>query len=494
MLLSGAHLEDRGHRAGIRQSQSRAGWPEVYTLDQKCSGIKVRLVREIVRLLSPGRFTKNMQSSALTRPQHSSLSLGAIAVRWRALVIRLVTLLLVVLLCGTAASAYSVLTHEEIIDLVWTDEIRPLLLNWFPGLTEEQVTQAHAYAYGGAVIQDLGYYPFGNAEFSNLVHYVRSGDFVRELLLESQDANEYAFALGALSHYASDIAGHPAVNQSVAIAYPKLRAKFGQSVRYAQDKTAHLKTEFGFDTLQVAKNRYASQQYHDFIGFQVSKPLLERAFPVVYGVELKDVLTHEDLAVGSYRFAVNELIPQMTRVALQTHKKELMRETPDFAKRKFLYRLSRSDYEKQWGKDYKKPGVGTRILSTLLRYMPRVGPFKGLAFNNPTPQTEDLYFKSINTTVDQYRAFLQEVRNDKLVLPNCDLDSGHATKPAEYSLSDGTYAKLLAQLSERRFALTSPELRANILEFYSDLSAPIETKKDHVLWQSVLTDLIQLKS
>ena len=296
------------------------------------------------------------------------------------------------------------------------------------GLTEEQITEAHAYAYGGAVIQDLGYYPFGSTEFSDLVHYVRSGDFVRELLLESQDVNEYAFALGALSHYASDIAGHPAVNQAVAIEYPKLRAKYGKSVRYAQDKTAHLKTEFGFDTVQVAKNRYASQQYHDFIGFQVSKSLLERVFPVVYGMPLKDVLTHEDMAVGSYRFAVSRMIPRMTQVALQTHKKDLMHETPDFAKRKFLYRLSRSDYEKQWGKDYKKPGVGTRILSTiLLRYMPKVGPFKGMAFNNPTPQTEDLYFKSINTTVDHYRVFLEELRNDKLVLPNCDLDTGQAT-------------------------------------------------------------------
>jgi hypothetical protein len=380
------------------------------------------------------------------------------------------------------------------VDLLWTDQIRPLLLKRFPGLTEDQITEAHAYAYGGAVIQDLGYYPYGSREFSDLVHYVRSGDFVRELLLESQDVNEYAFALGALSHYASDIAGHPAVNRAVSIQYPKLRAKYGKSVRYAQDKTAHLKTEFGFDTVQVAKNRYASQQYHDFIGFQVSKSLLERAFPVVYGVELKDVLTHEDMAVGSYRFAVSRLIPQMTKVALQTHKKDLMRETPNFAKRKFLYRLSRSNYEKEWGKDYVKPGVGTRILSTLLRYMPKVGPFKGLAFNNPTPQTEDLYIKSINTTVDQYRAFLEEVRTDKLVLTNCDFDSGQPTKAAEYSLTDVTYAKLLARLSERKFDQTSPELRDNILQFYSDLSVPFETKKDGVRWQAVLTELDQLKA
>jgi hypothetical protein len=428
--------------------------------------------------------------SFLTRTKRISPSPGVRhSLRSRAL-----TLLLILLMSSSSSFGYSVLTHEQIVDLLWGDEIQPLLLKRYPLLSDDELREAHAYAYGGAVIQDLGYYPFGSREFSSLVHYVRSGDFVRELLLQSRDANEYAFALGALSHYASDIAGHPAVNQAVAIEYPKLRARFGKSVRYAQDKTAHLKTEFGFDTVQVAKNRYASEQYHDFIGFKVSKSLLERAFPVVYGVELKDVLTHEDLAVGSYRFAVSRLIPRMTQVALQTHKKELMRETPNFAKRKFLYRLSRSDYEKQWGKDYVKPGLGTRILSTLLRYMPKIGPFKGLGFNNPTPQTEDLYIKSINTTVDQYRAFLEQVRSDTLVLPNCDFDTGKPTKAAEYSLTDETYAKLLARLSDHKFSLTSPELRANILDFYSDLSAPIATKKDQGRWQSVLTALDQLKS
>jgi hypothetical protein len=424
---------------------------------------------------------------------HLSVSSGAVVAEWRPLFVRVVASLLIVLMCSGGSSAYSVLTHEEIVDLLWADEIRPLLLKRYPGLSEDQITQAHAYAYGGAVIQDLGYYPFGSKEFSNLVHYVRSGDFVRELVIESQDVNEYAFALGALAHYASDISGHPAVNQSVAIEYPKLRAKFGKSVKYAQNKTAHLKTEFGFDMIQVAKNRYASQQYHDFIGFQVSKPLLERVFPVVYGVGLKDVLAHEDLAVGSYRYSISRLIPEMTQVALQTHKKDMMREQPDFAKRKFLYRLSRSEYERNWGKDYVKPGFGTRVLSTLLRYVPKIGPFKAMAFNNPTPQTEDLYFKSINTSVDQYRAFLEAVRTNSLLLPNSDLDSGNLTKPAEYSLTDETYAKLLSQLSERKFESTPADLRANILDFYSDLSAPIETKKDPAQWQSVLTSLNQLR-
>jgi len=400
----------------------------------------------------------------------------------------------VVLMCSVGSFAYSVLTHEEIVDLLWKDEIRPLLLKRFPALTEDQITAAHAYAYGGAVIQDLGYYPFGSEQLSDLAHYVRSGDFVRELLRESQDANEYAFAMGALAHYASDIAGHPAVNQAVAIEYPKLRAKFGNSVNYAENKTAHIRTEFGFDMVQVAKSRYAPQQYHDFIGFQVSLPLLERVFPVVYGVELKDVLPHESLTIGSYRYSVSRVIPEMTQVALRTHKKDMMREEPSFSKRKFLYRLSRADYEKNWGKEYTKPGLGTRVLAVLFHYMPKIGPFKALAFKNPTPKTEEMYFKSINTSVDQYRAFLEELRTDSLQLSNMDLDTGKKTKAGEYPLTDESYAKLLAKLSERKFDRTSPELRENILEFYSDLSVSIETKKDTVRWQSVLTSLDQLKA
>ena len=414
--------------------------------------------------------------------------------RWRLLTARAAALFLMVLMAGGSIFAYSVLTHEEIVDLLWLSEIRPLLLHRFPGLTEDQIKEAHAYAYGGSVIQDLGYYPFGSKDFSNLTHYLRSGDFVRELLLESQDADEYAFALGALSHYTADIDGHPAINQAVAIDYPKLRAKYGSSVRYAQDRTAHLKTEFGFDTLQVAKNRYSPEQYHDFIGFKVSNSLLERAFPVVYGVELNDVLAHEDLAVGSYRFAISRLIPEMTQVALQTHKKELIRETPNYAKRKFIYRLSRSDYERECGKTYAKPGLGTRFLSTLLRFMPKIGPLKGLGFNNPTPQTEDMYIKSINTAVDHYRILLEQSRSSAPALPNCDLDTGNKTRAAEYSLTDETYASLLARLAERKFDLTSAQLRDNILEFYSDPSLPIETRKAPARWQSVLENLSQLKS
>ena len=416
------------------------------------------------------------------------------SVKSRSILARAVAIILAALLTSGSLFAYSVLTHEEIIDLAWISEIRPLLLQRFPDLTEDQLKDAHAYAYGGSVIQDLGYYPFGSKDFSDLVHYVRTGDFVLELLHQSRDANEYAFALGALSHYTADIDGHPAVNEAVSLRYPKLRAKYGPSVRYAQDTKAHLKIEFGFDTLQVAKNRYASEQYHDFIGFKVAQSLLERVFPIVYGLQLKDVLAREDLAIGSYRFSVSRLIPQMTKVALQAHKKDLIRETPDFAKRKFLYRLTRSDYEREWGKTYTKSGFGTRVLSMLLRYIPKIGPLKGMGFDNPTPKTEDLYIKSINATSDQYRVYLEEARAGTLSLPNRNLDDGRLTKAAEYTLADVTYANLLAKLAARNFDGVSPQLRNNILAFYSDLALPIETKTSPVRWEGVLTDLGGLKA
>jgi hypothetical protein len=189
-------------------------------------------------------------------------------------------LVILMLVCSLSrvSAAYSVLTHEQIVDLLWDQQIKALLLQKFPGTSSGGLRLAHAYAYGGCLMQDMGYYPFGNKTFSDLVHYVRSGDFVEAMLSDATNVNEYAFALGALAHYAADITGHPVVNAAVAQEFPKLRAKYGPRVTYAQDKKAHIQTEFGFDVVQVAKHRYTSDAYHNFIGFEVAKPVLERAF------------------------------------------------------------------------------------------------------------------------------------------------------------------------------------------------------------------------
>ena len=162
------------------------------------------------------------------------------------------------------AAAYSVLTHEAIIDSAWKTDIRPLLLKRFPNATREQLKEAHGYAYGGAIIQDLGYYPHGNHFFSELTHYVRSGDFILALLRDSKDLNDYAFALGALAHYPSDNDGHRiATNRAVPILYAKLQRRYGDRVTYEENPLAHIKTEFGFDVLEVARrNRSFSSIFH----------------------------------------------------------------------------------------------------------------------------------------------------------------------------------------------------------------------------------------
>src|SRR6202163_4615937 len=229
--------------------------------------------------------------------------------------------------------AYAVLSHEAIIDSVWDTNIRPLLLKRFPGATGGEIKEAHGYAYGGAIIQDMGYYPHGSHFFSDLTHYVRSGDFILALLRDAKDLDGYAFALGALSHYAADNDGHLiGVNQAVPILYPKLKKKFGDNVTYEKDPLAHVKTEFGFDVLEIAQQRYASDSYHDFIGFEVAVPLLERAFLETYGLPLKAVLSNQEMVLNSYRHAVSNQIPKATRIAWTLKKDEIEKGVPGITK------------------------------------------------------------------------------------------------------------------------------------------------------------------
>ncbi len=333
---------------------------------------------------------------------------------------RVVIVLALAIVLPQICTAYSVLTHEEVVDLLWKDDIQRLLLKRFPGSTPDDLRKAHAFAYGGSLVQDMGYYPFGNKQFSDLTHYVRSGDFIVNLIHESTDLDEYAFALGALAHYSSDNIGHPVVNRAVAIEFPKLRKKYGDVVTYEDNPKGHIRTEFGFDVTQVAKNHYTSDRYHDFIGFEVSKPVLERAFLDTYGIPLTDVISKEDLAIGTFRRAISSIIPEMTRVALVARKQEIVKDTPNFNARKFRYNLSRTSYQHEWGKGYRRPGFGTRVLAFFLRFVPKVGPFKALDFKIPTQQTEDLYIASVNHTLDNYKGLLSEVEAKKLSLRNTD--------------------------------------------------------------------------
>lgn len=404
------------------------------------------------------------------------------------------SLLVFLIVAVSGCYSYSVLSHEEVVDLVWKDNLQPLLLRRFPGSTDDDLKRAHAFAYGGSLLQDMGYYPFGNKYFSDLTHYVRSGDFVVNLINESSNLEEYAFALGALAHYSADNIGHPTVNRAVAIEFPNLRKKYGNEVTYEENPKAHIRTEFGFDVTQVAKNRYTSDRYHDLVGFEVAKPVLERAFQDTYGIPLSRVISNEDLAIGTFRRAISRVLPEMTRVALLARKKEIVSETPNFNARKFRFYLSRANYERQWGKGYRKPGTGTKILAFFLRFVPKVGPFRALDFKIPTRTTEDLYIASMNQTVDDYKKHLGETEKKELHLANTDFDTGRMRHAGEYGLTDNAYAHLLDQLAQDNFVQISPELREDILDFYQDPNAPVSTKRNPSAWAKTQQEVERLKA
>lgn len=388
--------------------------------------------------------------------------------------------LLAIVLLTPFCTAYSVLSHEAIIDSTWEQGIKPILLKYFPDANEEALRKAHAYAYGGAIIQDLGYYPFGSHFFTDLAHYVRSGDFIRNLLLEAHDLNEYAFALGSLAHYAADNNGHPiGVNPSVPLMYPDLKRTLGSVATYEDNKSDHLRVEFSFDVQQVANGHYAPQSYHDFIGFEVAKPVLERAFRKTYGLELKDMFLSEDLALGTYRHSISTVIPEMTKVAWDQKKDELIKTTPGLTRRRFVYNLSRSSYHREWGNSYERPGPGARFLAFLLRLIPRFGPFKALSFKPPTPEADRLFMKSFNATVAQYRELLAELRDGhQLQLTNTNFDTGKPTHIGDYRMADESYAKLLEKLKEKKFETVDEPLKANVLAFYDHANVDPKTAAD----------------
>jgi len=395
----------------------------------------------------------------------------------------------------TSGDAYSVLSHEAIIDAVWATHIRPLLQKRFPNAAEDELRQAHAYAYAGAIIQDMGYYPYGNKFFSDLTHYVRCGDFIEALLRDSQDINEYAFAIGSMSHYAADNEGHRlAVNRAVPLLYPELKKKYGDVLTFEDNPLAHVKTEFGFDVLEVAKERYAPDAYHDFIGFEVAQPLLDRAFEESYGLELSTVLKHETKAIGSYRHNISKVIPKATKVAWKVKQNDIQKDLPGITRKQFLYNLSRASYEKHWGKDYRKPTFGETFLAFLFRLIPKIGPLKILTFRTPTPETEKMFEASFNATLDRYRSLLTELGAGKVALPNDNLDIGAKTAPGEYRLNDDTYAELLHRLAERNFSGVPPPLRTEIERFYADPASPNATKRNSGRWSRLQRELARLKS
>ncbi|MHB1936450.1 MAG: zinc dependent phospholipase C family protein [Acidobacteriaceae bacterium] len=378
-----------------------------------------------------------------------------------------------VLFTATASrvDAYSVLSHEETVDMAWSGHIVPLLLKRYPNATPDELGIAHSYAYGGCIIQDLGYYPFGSKEFSDMLHYVRTGDFVNYLLKDADNLNEYAFALGALAHYRGDTIGHPSIGLATAREYPKLGSRFGPFVSYYDSPKAHIRTEYGFDVVQVAQGHYVKDNYTSFIGFNVATPVLERAFKDTYGVDVKTVLKHEGLAIDTYRYSVSTAIPEMTRAAVLHYGKQIQAQVPNLDRSHFVYRVNRVDYEHEWGKQYHKPGFGAHVIAFIIRILPKKGPFAVLKLQLPNAADQKLYLDSMQSTVNSYEKDLdglrgQGVAGGTLPLKDLDYDTGKLARQGEYPLADKSYAKLLDTVTHDKNAQVSSDLRASLLAYY----------------------------
>ncbi len=388
----------------------------------------------------------------------------------------------------------SVLAHEALVDALWDVTLRPLLKARYANASEQDLNTAHAYAYGGAIIQDLGYYPHGSEQFSDMAHYVRTGSFVLSLITESQDLNELAFALGALSHYPSDTQVHRyATNPGEAALYPKLERRFGPLITYEEDPAAHLKTEFGFDVLEVAKGNFAPEAYHNFIGFAVAEGLLERAFRDTYGLELTEMFSDFDRTVSSYRWAVCNMVPKATRIAWAERARDIEHAQPGITHNKFIYIMSRSSYERDWGKQYDSPKAGDRVWAEVLRLLPPIGPLRTLRFKMPTPHVEQLFMRSFDNAAKEYAGELEAEQAKKLQLEDVNYDLGEKAAPGVYTLQDRSYAYWLNELARRRFQTVTPQIRNELLTYYRDPDARLATRKNAKEWNRLLLQLQNLR-
>lgn len=416
--------------------------------------------------------------------------------------IRAALVLLIAAALGVrAASAYSVLTHEQIIDLAWKDGIRPVLLSRYPNATPAQLKEAHAYAYGGCVIQDEGYYPFGHEFFSELTHYVRTGDFVANLIRDSRNIDELAFALGALSHYVGDSIGHhDAVNPSTAMEFPNLKAKYGPVVTYDESPHGHVRTEFAFDIDQLSKKRIAPSAYWNHVGLKVPIGLVEKAFYQTYGLKLGTMVVNQYAAVQTYRWAVRSFLPTIAYAEVVLHRKSFPADTPGPEFDLYKDRLAQADFNNGWEHFRKKAGIRTHLIAAVIFILPKIGPLSDLAIRGPKPATELLYVKSVNRTVTRYEQLLADLAAHPHESPwramnidDLDLDTGARAAPGSYPLMDKTFAKLLHRIVYIREPI--PErIKRDLLAYYSNPNAPITTKKHKRTWRRVQRELTVLES
>lgn len=369
---------------------------------------------------------------------------------------------------------FSVLAHQGVVDRSWTGVIEPALQRRFP---LGDPTRARAFAYGGSHVADLGYFPLGSKLFTELLHYVRTGDFIANLLASARDANEYAFALGALAHWVADTTGHPeATNRVVAELYPKLREEFGDAVTYADDQASHLQTEFRFDVFQLSRVKGGRDLFHHSLQFEVATRVLDEAMQRTYGLALSDLFTSTDAAILTYRYAFRGLIHEATGIAWHLYEADITALDPEMTPAGFVYDLSREDFETEFGKVYAEPGYFAKLFAFLVKLVPDVGPLRRSVLKPLPPEARRQYVAALDHAVTRYRSMVASVgRRHALDLPPQNLDTAEATRFGAYPPADEAYAALVEKLADDP-AKAPPALRADIQRFYA--ARPLGAARD----------------
>src|SRR4029077_13198318 len=166
--------------------------------------------------------------------------------------------------------------------------------------------------------------------------------------------NEYAFAMGALSHYLGDSIGHSeAINPATAVEFPKLQQKYGNKVTYGESPHGHIRTEFAFDVQEMKNTEFAPPAYLRYIGFRVPRKFLERAFAAIYGFNLEEVLGEPIPSLKSYRTSVRGFIPSFAEAEVVLHGHQFPPNPDNETYKIFVDRVKRTNYDRHWKHTYK---------------------------------------------------------------------------------------------------------------------------------------------
>jgi len=271
----------------------------------------------------------------------------------------------------------------------------------FP-VTNSEVRRAFL---AGCLGPDMGMFPGGESLFSDLAHYVRSGELARAMIRCATSDTSRAFAWGWATHVLADALIHPFIN----VAAGDVRGR--ETLTYADDPGLHLVVEIGADGRYFERWKQLAPPKLTPIPADVAQHVAS-AFDAVYG----KIITLRQVSNSLKAWS------RWHRVAID---------------------VSEAASAKLYGG--RGGELGLRGLARLL-----VKSSTGLCFRRsrlyalthplrPSPRAESF----IETAITEFSERFREHERDTLAsLPNYNLDTGEVEDVVSYPLAVSTLAKL----------------------------------------------------